>query len=52
MATLYVENVPNDVYEALRKQAKANHRSTAAEVRAILEQNVTTAAQLRKRRSV
>ncbi len=52
MATLYVENVSDELYEALRKQAKKNHRSAAAEVRLILEQNVPTAAQLRKRRAL
>jgi antitoxin FitA len=50
MATLYVENVPDDLYDALRKRAKANHRSIAAEVRSILEQDVPTAAALRRRR--
>lgn len=32
MATLYVENVPDDLYRALRKRVKANHKSIAAEV--------------------
>ena len=50
MAILYVENVPDDLYDALRKRAKQNHRSIAAEVRWILEQNVPTAAALRRRR--
>jgi plasmid stability protein len=50
MSTLYVENVPDDLYEALRKRAKENHRSTAAEVRSILERNVSTSAELRRRR--
>jgi plasmid stability protein len=42
MATLYVENVPKDRYEALRGRAKANGRSIAAEVLALLEENVPT----------
>ena len=49
MATLYVENVPDDLYEALRSRAKARHRSIAAEVLAMLELNVPTAQELRKR---
>ena len=49
MATLYVEKVPEDVYKALRKRAKQNGRSMAAEVIALLKQNVPTAQQLRKR---
>lgn len=50
MATLYVENVPEDVYKALRKRAKENHKSIAAEVIALLKQNVPTEAELKKRR--
>ena len=49
MATLYVENVPKDLYEALRKQARSNRTSIAAEVLALLEQNVPTAAELKRR---
>ena len=39
MATLYVENVPDDLYEALRKRARGQRRSIAAEVLQLLEQN-------------
>lgn len=49
MATLYVENVPDDLYEALRSRAKARRRSIAAEVLALLEQNVPTAQELKTR---
>jgi plasmid stability protein len=49
MATLYVENVPDDLYEALRNRAKAQHRSIAAEVLSLLELNVPTAQELKKR---
>ncbi len=49
MATLYVENVPDDLYEALRSQAKARRRSIAAEVLALLEDNVPTAETLKSR---
>jgi plasmid stability protein len=49
MATLYVENVPDELYEALRSQAKARRRSIAAEVLALLEENVPTADELRAR---
>ena len=44
MATLYVENVPDEIYKALRKRARANRKSIAAEVIALLEQNIPTAA--------
>ena len=49
MATLYVENVPDDLYEALRSRAKARRRSIAAEVLALLEENVPTARELEAR---
>ena len=47
MATLYVENVPDDLYEALRSQAKARRSSIAAEVLALLKENVPTAKEIR-----
>jgi plasmid stability protein len=49
MATLYVENVPDELYDALRNQAKARRRSIAAEVLALLEQNVPTPKYLKAR---
>lgn len=50
MATLYVENVPDDLYEALRKRAKSNRKSIAAEVLKLLEQFVPTEKELKSRR--
>lgn len=50
MATLYVENVPEDVYKALRERARKNRKSIAAEVIELLEQNIPTAQELRARR--
>ena len=50
MATLYVENVPEDVYKALRKRARENHKSIAAEVIALLRQNIPTEVELKRRR--
>jgi plasmid stability protein len=50
MATLYVENVPEAVYKALRERARKNRKSIAAEVIELLEQNVPTAEELRRRR--
>jgi len=50
MATLYVENVPDDVYKALRKRARRNSSSIAAEVIALLKQFVPTEAELQRRR--
>jgi len=50
MATLYVENVPDELYEALRERAKQKRSSIAAEVLGLLEQNVPTARELKARR--
>jgi plasmid stability protein len=52
MATLYVRNVPDELYQALRKRARQNRRSIAAEVLALLEQHIPTARELRSRREV
>ena len=49
MPTLHVENIPRDLYAALRKRAKTNQRSIAAEVRALLKENVPTARELKAR---
>lgn len=50
MPTLYVENVPKDLYQALRKRAQENRNSIAAEVISLLERNIPTAGELRQRR--
>ena len=52
MATLYVENVPEDLYKALRERARANRKSMAAEVISLLLQFVPTEAELKRRRKV
>ena len=50
MATLYVENVPDDLYDALRGRARARRRSIAAEVLALLQENIPTAQELKARK--
>jgi plasmid stability protein len=50
MATLYVENVPDDLYKALRQRARANRKSIAAEVITLLEQNIPTEEEMKRRR--
>jgi plasmid stability protein len=50
MATLYVENVPEPLYKALRERARKNRKSMAAEVIELLEQNIPTPEELRGRR--
>jgi plasmid stability protein len=52
MATLYVENVPDDVYDALRKRARKKRSSIAAEVIQLLRDHVPTAAELRRRKKL
>jgi plasmid stability protein len=52
MATLYVENIPDDLYEALRGRARARRRSIAAEVLALLEENIPTAIELKARQDL
>ncbi|HEV2448575.1 MAG TPA: hypothetical protein VGS58_21730 [Candidatus Sulfopaludibacter sp.] len=49
MPTLYVENVPDDLYEALRERARRRKKSISAEVLELLAQNVPTAAELARR---
>ena len=50
MPTLYVENVPRDLYEAIRKSAKNERRSIAAEILALLERTFPTQKELKRRR--
>lgn len=49
MATLYVENVPDDLYRALRDRARQHRKSITAEVLSLLAENVVTAAERRSR---
>lgn len=44
MPTLYVENVPEDLYQALRERARSHRKSIAAEILSLLEENVPTAS--------
>jgi hypothetical protein len=48
MATPYVKNVPDQLYAALRNQARQNRRYVHAEVIALLETFVPTARELRR----
>jgi plasmid stability protein len=47
MATLYAENIPDDRYEALRKRAKMNRRSVAAEILSLLVEHVPTEKEMK-----
>ncbi len=50
MPTLYVENIPEELYEGLRERARAHRRSIAQEILGLLEQHVPTAAEVERRR--
>jgi plasmid stability protein len=50
MATLYVQNVPDELYEALRGQAQHHGKSIAAEVVSLLKDTVPTRRELKVRR--
>ena len=52
MPTLYVENVPSDLYDALRLRAKSEGRSISAEVMKLLAEHIPTPAELAQRRRV
>jgi plasmid stability protein len=52
MATLYVEDVPHELYEALRRRARERHRSIAAEVLSLLEENIPTSKELEMRKNL
>ena len=49
MPTLYVENVPDELYDALRERARGRGKSISAEVLALLEENVPSPAELARR---
>ncbi len=49
MPTLYVENIPVELYEALRQRARLHRKSMAAEILQLLEENIATAAELELR---
>ena len=51
MATLYVENVPEELYEALRERAQAHQKSIAAEVLTLLAENIPTPEELVRRKA-
>ena len=49
MPVLYVENVPDELYRGLRKRAREHRKSIAAEVISLLERDVPTEAELKRR---
>ncbi|MFZ0286635.1 MAG: Arc family DNA-binding protein [Terriglobales bacterium] len=52
MPTLYVENIPDELYESLREYARKHRRSIAAEILTMLEERFPSERELKKRRRV
>jgi plasmid stability protein len=52
MPTLYVENVPEELYKALRERAREHGTSIAAEVLILLKDSVPTAQEWRRRKEL
>jgi plasmid stability protein len=52
MPTLYVENVPEELYEAIRARAQGNRTSISAEVLALLAENVATPREVARRKAL
>ena len=52
MPTLYVENVPEEIYEALRARGQSDGKSISAEVLSLLAENVVTADELARRKKL
>jgi plasmid stability protein len=49
MPTLYVKNVPDELYRGLRKRACEKRSSIAAEVIALLQRTIPTALEMKRR---
>jgi len=43
MVTVTIKNIPEEVYERIKTQAKVNHRSINGEILSILEQAISLA---------
>jgi plasmid stability protein len=52
MATLYVENVPEELYDALKERARGRRKSISAEVLELLSEHIPTEAELARRRKL
>jgi len=52
MPTLYVENVPDELYNAIRSRAKKNRTSISAEVLVLLAENMPTQSELARRKTL
>jgi DNA polymerase III delta subunit len=52
MPTPYVEDVPAEVYEAVRTRAKQNRTSISAEVLKLLAAGVPTSTELARRQAI
>jgi plasmid stability protein len=51
MSVLYVENVPEEIYSALKNRAREHRKSISAEVITLLAENIPTETELAKRKA-
>jgi plasmid stability protein len=51
MPVLYVENVPEEIYAALKSRAREHRKSISAEVITLVAENIPTEADLAKRKA-
>jgi plasmid stability protein len=51
MAVLYVENVPEELYAALKARAREHRKSISAEVISLLTDNIPTETELNNRKA-
>jgi plasmid stability protein len=52
MATLYVENIPDELYASLRSHARKHRKSIAAEILGMLEERFPNKLELKRRRQI
>lgn len=50
MPTLYVENIPEELYESLRQRARGHRKSISAEVLSLLEEAIPTPSEIARRK--
>jgi plasmid stability protein len=52
MPTLYVENVPDELYDALKARAREHRKSISSEILSLLTENFPTKAELLRRKKL
>jgi hypothetical protein len=52
MATLYVENIPDELYASLRSHARRRRKSIAGQILTMLEERFPSERELKRRRRI